>query len=54
MDWSFYGILFLVLFGFVTAILILRYLMNKRIERYERKRRNEKETQQISETNSGL
>jgi hypothetical protein len=54
MDWMFYGTVFLVLFGTVAALLTVRILMNKRIERYEKKRRIEEEARQTAETNSGL
>lgn len=54
MDWTFYGIVFLVLFAIVTLLLSFRYLMNSRIERRERKRRIEEEARQTAETNSGL
>ena len=54
MDRTFYAILFVVLFGIVAAILSIRFLLGQRIDRYERKRRMEEETRQISENNSGL
>jgi len=54
MDWMFYVYVFLILFGFVVAVLTLRMVMNRRIERFEEKRRMEKETRQTAETNSGL
>lgn len=54
MDWMFYLYVFLILFSFVAAILALRFLMNKRIEKHEKKRRMEEEARQIAETNSGL
>ena len=54
MDWMFYGTVFVVLFGIVAALLSIRILMNRRLEKFEKKRRMEKEARQISETNSGL
>jgi len=54
MDWTFYLIVFVVLFCIVAALMSVRFLVNKRLERFEKKRRLEKEAQQISETNSGL
>ena len=54
MDWAFYGILFVVLFGIVALILSIRFILGRRLDYYEKKRRLEEETKQISETNSGL
>jgi flagellar biosynthesis/type III secretory pathway M-ring protein FliF/YscJ len=54
MDWMFYIYVFLVLFGIVAVLLSVRILMNRRIEKFEEKRRMEQEARQISETNSGL
>lgn len=54
MDWEFYGILFLTLFGIVALLLSIRFILGRRIDRYEEQRRVEEEARQISETNSGL
>jgi len=54
MDWMFYIYVFLILFGIVATLLSVRFLMNKRIEKFEKKRRMEEEAKQIAETNSGL
>jgi|GEM_PF-2300742 len=54
MDWMFYLILLFVLFGIITVIGTVRYVVNKRIEQRERKLRMEKEAQHTAESNSGL
>lgn len=54
MDWEFYGILFLILFGIVALLLSIRLVLSRRIDRYEAKRRVEEEARRVSETNSGL
>ena len=54
MDWMFYLIVFVVLFGIVALLLTVRIIMNRRLERFEEKRRMEKDVRQTSETNSGL
>ena len=54
MDWMFYLILLFVLFGIITVIGTVRYVVDKRIERREKKLQMEKEAQQIAESNSGL
>jgi flagellar biosynthesis/type III secretory pathway M-ring protein FliF/YscJ len=54
MDWMFYLILLFVLFGFVAVISIVRYVMNRRLEKLEREAQMEKEARQIAESNSGL
>ncbi len=54
MDWMFYLILLFVLFGIITLIGTVRYIVNKRIEQREKKLQLEKEAQQIAESNSGL
>lgn len=54
MDWMFYFYLLIVLFSTVAAISVFRYLMNKRLEKLERKKQMEKEARQTAESNSGL
>jgi regulatory protein YycI of two-component signal transduction system YycFG len=54
MDWQFYITVFFVLFGIVAVLLSVRIFMNKRIERFEKKRQMEEEARQTAETNSGL
>jgi Flp pilus assembly protein TadB len=54
MDWMFYLILLIVLFSIITVIGTVRYIVNRRIERREKKLQLEKEAQQIAESNSGL
>ena len=54
MDWMFYLIVFLVLFGLIAMILTVRFFLGKRLEKIERKRRIEGEARQIAESNSGL
>jgi predicted membrane protein len=54
MDWTFYLIVFLVLFSFLATMLAIRYIVNRRLENIERKQRLEEEAKQVAETNSGL
>ncbi len=54
MDWMFYLIVFLVLFGLIATILTVRFFLGKRLEMIERKRQTEEEARQIAESNSGL
>jgi hypothetical protein len=54
MDWSFYLIVFVALFGFIAALMTVRYFVGKRLEKIEQKRQMEDETQQTAESNSGL
>ena len=54
MDWMFYLIIFAVLFGFIAVILTVRYLLERRLENHEKKRRVEEEARQIAQSNSGL
>ena len=54
MDWMFYLIVFIVLFSIVALLLSVQILMNRRIERFENKRRIEEEARRTAETNSGL
>ena len=54
MDWMFYLTLLVVLFSIITVIGTFRYLMNKRIEKIEERRRLEDEARQTAESNSGL
>lgn len=54
MDWMFYLTLLVVLFSIIAVIGSVRYLMNKRLEKLERKQQMEEEARQIAESNSGL
>jgi hypothetical protein len=54
MDWKFYLIVFLALFGLVAILLTARFFLAKRPEKIERTRQMEEEARQIAESNSGL
>jgi len=54
MDWTFYAVVFAVLFAIVAILLSLRFILNRRIDRAEERRRKKEEARQIAETNSGL
>ena len=54
MDWMFYLTLLVVLFSIIAVLGTFRYLMNKRIEKIERKHRIDEEARQTAESNSGL
>jgi len=54
MDWTFYLIIFVALFGLFVALLTIRFLVGKRLEKRERKRQLEEEARQAAESNSGL
>ena len=54
MDWMFYLIVFLSLFALISALLVLRYLRGKRLEKLERERQMEEDARQTAESNSGL
>lgn len=54
MDWMFYLIIFAVLFGFIAVILTVRYLLERRLENHEKRRRVEEEARQLAQSNSGL
>jgi hypothetical protein len=54
MDWIFYLIVFLVLFTFVAILLTVRYFIDKRLEKFEKKQQMEEEAWQTAESNSGL
>ncbi|MDA0680239.1 MAG: hypothetical protein O3A13_12330 [Proteobacteria bacterium] len=54
MDWMFYLALLVVMFSAIALIGIVRYLINKRLERIERLHQMEKDARQIAESNSGL
>lgn len=54
MDWMFYLIVFLSLFALISALLTIRYLLSKRLEKIERKRQVEEDARQTAESNSGL
>jgi hypothetical protein len=54
MDWMFYLTIFAGLFGFITVILSVRYLLNKRLQKIEKKRQMEAQARHTAETNSGL
>ena len=52
MDWMFYLSIFAVLFGIIAVILTVRYLLERRLEKHEKKRRVAEEARQIAESNS--
>lgn len=54
MDWMFYLIVFLVLFALIAILLTIRFFLDKRLEKIEKKRQMEEEARQVAETNSGL
>lgn len=54
MDWIFYVTVLGVLFFAISALLAIRYLLNLRLERLEKKQRKEEEARQTAESNSGL
>jgi hypothetical protein len=54
MDWMFYLVVFAVVFGFLAVMQTFRYILSKRLEKEEKKRRMEQEARQTSESNSGL
>lgn len=54
MDWTFYLTIFVALFGLFVALLTVRFLVGKRLEKHEKKRQLEEEARQTAESNSGL
>ena len=54
MDWMFYLTIFAILFGFITVILSIRYLINRRLQSVEKKRQMEAQARHTAESNSGL
>ena len=54
MDWMFYLVVFAIVFGFLAVMQTIRYVLSRRLEKEEKKRRMEEEARQISESNSGL
>jgi len=54
MDWMFYIMIFAIVFGFLAIMQTVRYVLSKRLEKEEKKRRMEEEAREISESNSGL
>ena len=54
MDWMFYIMIFAIVFGFLAIMQTVRYVLSKRLEKKEKKRRMEEEAREISESNSGL
>lgn len=54
MDWMFYLVAFLVSFALITAILTIRYLVGRRLEKYEKKRQLEEDARDTAQSNSGL
>lgn len=54
MDWMFYLVIFAVVFGFLAVMQTIRYVLSRRLEKEEKKRRMEEDARQISESNSGL
>lgn len=54
MDWSFYLIVFVSLFGFIVALMTVRYFVGKRLEKIEKKCEMEDEARRTAESNSGL
>ena len=54
MDWMFYIVVFAVVFGVLAVMQTVRYVLSKRLEKEEKKRRMEEEAREMSESNSGL
>ena len=54
MDWNYYLIAFVMLFGLFVILLTVRFLVGKRLEKRESKRQMEDEARQTAESNSGL
>jgi Tfp pilus assembly protein PilO len=54
MDWEFYLVVFLVLFAFIATLMTIRFFMDKRLEKIEKKRDMEEDARQTAESNSGL
>ncbi len=54
MNWMSYLVVVLVLFGLFATMLTIRYLLTKRLEKQERKRRAEEGARHTAESNSGL
>ena len=54
MDWMFYLVIFAIVFGFLAVMQTIRYVLSRRLEKAEKKRRMEEDARQISESNSGL
>lgn len=54
MDWMFYIMIFAIVFGFLAIMQTVRYVLSKRLEKEEKRRRMEEEAREISESNSGL
>ena len=54
MDWIFYATVLGVMFFAISALLAIRYLVNLRLERLEKKQQKEEEARQTAESNSGL
>lgn len=54
MDWTFYLIVFGVLFGLFVLLLTVRVLVGRRLERLEKERQTEEDARQTAKSNSGL
>jgi hypothetical protein len=54
MDWMFYLVIFAIVFGFLAVMQAIRYVLSRRLEKEEKKRRMAEDARQISESNSGL
>jgi uncharacterized membrane protein len=54
MDWTFYLASLGILFGTIAVLLTVRFFVNRRLDKREKKLRMEKEARQTAETNSGL
>ena len=54
MDWMFYLVVFAIVFGFLAVMQTVRYVLSRRLEKEEKRRRMEEDARQISESNSGL
>ncbi len=54
MDWNFYLIVFVVLFGFIAVLITVRYFVGKRLEKIEKKHDMEDEARRTAESNAGL
>jgi len=54
MNWNFYLIVFVVLFGFIAVLMTVRYFVDKRLEKIEKRHQMEEDVRQTAESNSGL
>lgn len=54
MDWTFYLVVFGILFGLFVVLLTFRFFVSRRLERLEKERQTEEDARQTAKSNSGL